>query len=165
MKIYSTFLIALFILIADQISKIWMLDYLLEGDITQFNRVEITPFFNLVTVWNRGVSFGLFSNDLDYGPYLLIALSLVIAIGFGVWAFRTHDKTHHIGIALVIGGAIGNVIDRVRFGAVFDFLDVHVLGYHWPAFNIADSAICVGVFILMIYAFLFEKNLRDDAKI
>lgn len=165
MKIYWTILIALVIFVADQVSKEIMLDYLLDGDLSRFNRIEVLPFLNWVTVWNRGVSFGLFSNDLDYGPYLLIALSLVISIGFGIWAFRTHDRVHHIGIAMVIGGAIGNVIDRFRFGAVFDFIDVHAFGYHWPAFNIADSAICVGVFILMIYAFLFEKHVQDTKKI
>ncbi|MGH1397910.1 MAG: signal peptidase II [Alphaproteobacteria bacterium] len=165
MKVIYTFLIALTILVADQVSKIWMLDFLIGGDVTRFNSVEVLPFFNLVTVWNQGVSFGLFSNDTDIGPYLLIALSVIIAVGFAVWAFRTQDKFHHIGIAMVIGGAIGNVIDRFRFGAVFDFLDVHVAGYHWPAFNIADSAICVGVFILMLYAFLFEKNVQGGENI
>ena len=165
MKIYHTILVACGILIADQVTKLIMLDYLLDGDVTRFNRIEVLPFLNWVTVWNRGVSFGLFSNDLDYGPYLLIALSVVISIGFAVWAFRTSDKIHHIGISLVIGGAIGNVIDRFRFGAVFDFIDVHAFGYHWPAFNIADSAICIGVFILMIYAFLFEKHVQAREKI
>lgn len=160
MKIYWTFLIAAVILVADQVSKELMLGYLLGGDLALFNRVEVLPFLNWVTVWNKGVSFGLFSNDLDYGRYMLIALSIVISVGFAVWAFRTRDRVHHIGIAMVIGGAIGNVIDRLRFGAVFDFIDVHAFGYHWPAFNIADSAICVGVFILMIYAFLFEKHVQ-----
>jgi len=164
MMLAKTFSIALIIFIADQASKIWMLNYLLpDGDLSVFRSIEITPFFNLVTVWNRGVSFGLFSNDLDYGPYLLIALSLAISIGFAIWAFRTKDKIHHLCIALVIGGALGNVVDRVQFGAVFDFLDFHVFGFHWPAFNIADSAICVGVFILMIYSFLFEKTLQSEA--
>lgn len=99
-------------------------------------------------------------NDLDYGPYLLIALSFIISIGFLIWLFRTENPVHRLGIALVIGGAIGNVFDRFRFGAVFDFLDFHIFGFHWPAFNIADSAIVIGVFILMIYTFLFEKNLQ-----
>jgi len=123
-----------------------------------FLGVDVLPFFNFVVVWNQGVSFGLFSNDTDYGPYILIALSFAITVGFLIWMFRTQNIVHHFGIALVIGGAIGNVIDRFRFGAVFDFLDVHAFGWHWPAFNIADSAIVIGVFTLMIHAFLFEHN-------
>lgn len=158
----KTILLSLFIIIADQISKIWMMMLLFKDDLTAFNRIEVLPFFNLVTVWNKGVSFGMFSNDTDIGPYFLVALSLVIVVGFAFWLFRTKSLVNHIGIGLVIGGAIGNVIDRIRFGAVFDFLDFHVAGYHWPAFNLADSAICVGVFILMIYAFLFEKNLQPE---
>ncbi|MGB0720480.1 MAG: signal peptidase II, partial [Bdellovibrionales bacterium] len=101
---------------------------------------------------------GMLRNDTNYGPYLLVGLSFVIVIGFLVWMFRTRDKVHQTGIALIIGGALGNVIDRFRFGAVFDFLDFHIADLHWPAFNVADSCICVGVFILMIYAFLFEKT-------
>ena len=121
---------------------------------------EVLPFFNFVVVWNQGISFGMLSNDTDYGPYLLIAMSFVISAGFLIWMFRTKDLVNHFGIALIVGGALGNVIDRFRFGAVFDFLDFHLFGWHWPAFNIADSAIVIGVFILMIYAFLFEKNLQ-----
>ena len=123
--------------------------------------VETLPFFNFVVVWNQGVSFGMLRNETNYGPYLLIALSCAIVIGFLIWMFRTDKSVHHFGIALVIGGAIGNVIDRFRFRAVFDFLDFHVFGYHWPAFNIADSAIVIGVAVLMVYAFLFETKDRE----
>lgn len=177
----KTIVIALFIVIADQLSKWAVMEHILRPlhaikqesvglfdwfasapDRLPYLGIDVTPFFNFVVVWNQGVSFGLFNNDSDLGPYLLIALSFVIILCFGIWAFRTHSLTNHIGIALVIGGAIGNVIDRFRFGAVFDFLDVHVFGHHWPAFNIADSAICTGVFILMIYTFLFEKSLHTE---
>lgn len=173
----KTILLAVFIIVADQLSKWAIMEHLLRplypldaeprGLIQWFLEAperlpylgrDVFAFFNLVVVWNQGVSFGLLSNDSDYGPYLLIGLSFVIAIGFAIWMFRTENPIHHLGIGLVIGGALGNVIDRFRFGAVFDFLDVHAFGYHWPAFNIADSAICIGVFILMIYSFLFEKN-------
>lgn len=126
-----------------------------------FAAVEVLPFFNIVMVWNKGVSFGLFNQGSDYGPLLLSFLSLVIAGIFLVWLFRTTSKLQGLAIAMVIGGAIGNVIDRARFGAVVDFLDVHISGYHWPAFNIADSCICVGVFLLIIYAFFFETREKD----
>ncbi len=177
MNATKTIFLSLFIIIADQISK-WavmeqvlrplypldseprsLVEWMLNApERLPFLSLDILPFFNLVVVWNQGVSFGMFSNDLDYGPYLLIALSFAITLGFLVWMFRTSNPVHHFGIALVIGGAIGNVFDRFRFGAVYDFLDVHVLGFHWPAFNIADSAIVVGVIILMIYAFFFEDK-------
>jgi len=173
----KTLSLAIFIIIADQLSK-WavmeqvlrplypldaeprgLVDWIINApERLPYIGMDILPFFNFVVVWNQGVSFGMLSNDADYGPYLLIALSIAITIGFLIWMFRTQNLVHHLGIALVIGGAIGNVIDRFRFGAVFDFLDFHVFGFHWPAFNIADSCIVVGVFILMIYAFLFENN-------
>lgn len=123
-----------------------------------FASVEILPFFNLVMVWNQGVSFGMFANLGDIGPLLLIVLSAVISIWFLAWLFTSTNVTQKTAIAIVIGGAIGNVIDRVRFGAVIDFLDFHLLGWHYPAFNIADSAIVIGVFILIFYTLFFEKT-------
>jgi signal peptidase II len=109
-------------------------------------------------VWNKGVSFGLFNHDTDYGPLLLTSLSLVISAVFLVWLFRTNSAVQLCGIAMVIGGAIGNVIDRLRFGAVIDFLDFHAAGWHWPAFNLADSSIVIGIFILILYAIFFEER-------
>ncbi len=179
MNPFKTLALAVFIIVADQLSKwavmehalrplyplqpepIGLIDWLAHTpERLPYLGFDVLPFFNLVVVWNQGVSFGMLRNSADYGPYLLIALSFAIVIGFGIWMFRTKNPVHHFGIALIIGGALGNVIDRFRFGAVFDFLDLHAFGFHWPAFNIADSAICVGVFILMIYAFFFEKNLH-----
>lgn len=125
-----------------------------------FHRVEVLPFFNVVMVWNQGVSFGLFNQDTNYGPLMLVALALAISVGFGVWLFRSNSVLQMAGLSMVIGGAIGNVIDRLRFGAVMDFLDVHAFGYHWPAFNVADSAIVVGVVILMVHALFYDKPLH-----
>ena len=130
-----------------------------------YAEVEILPFFNLVMVWNQGVSFGLFNQTTDYGPLLLIAVSLGITIGFTVWLFKTRDMLKMIGIAMVIGGAIGNIIDRARFGAVIDFLDIHIAGWHYPAFNIADSAVVLGVFVLIIHAVFFEKTLQEPKEV
>ncbi len=111
--------------------------------------IEVTPFFNLVMVWNRGVSFGLFSHDADAMRWLLIAVALAITAGLAIWLRRVDRPFVAVSIGLVIGGAIGNVIDRLRFGAVADFLDFHLFGYHWPAFNVADSAISIGVVLLL----------------
>lgn len=123
-----------------------------------FAQIEILPFFNLVMVWNKGVSFGMFTQDTALGSWLLVALSVIITIWFTVWLLFTRSKWQSIAIAMVIGGAIGNAIDRIRFGGVIDFLDFHAFGWHYPAFNVADSCIVLGVFMLMIYALFLEKS-------
>jgi len=125
-------------------------------------QIPVWPFFNIVMVWNRGVSFGMFNQETDYGPAILIALSFIIVAWFGIWLFRTRDHMQCAGIAMVIGGALGNVIDRFRFGAVIDFLDFHIAGYHWPAFNIADASIVIGVVVLIVHSFFFEKDVPSD---
>ncbi len=139
----------------DQISKLWILN----GVMAPPRVIEVTPFFNLVLAWNKGVSFGMFSTDSVYGPWLLTGLAIAIVIALGIWLWRVDTKWVACALGLVIGGAIGNVVDRVRFGAVVDFLDVHAFGYHWPAFNVADSAICVGAVILIL-----ESLFRPDEK-
>lgn len=123
-----------------------------------FHSIEIWPFFNLVMVWNDGISFGMFKNPEGWGYLILIALSAIVSIWFLIWLFNTRSTLQKWGIALVIGGAVGNMIDRVRFRGVVDFLDFHVFGWHYPAFNIADSAIVLGVFILLYYALFMEKR-------
>lgn len=160
--------VALLVLVFDQISKWWILDRVLpclSGPpgpwcLAQTPPVEVTGFFNLVMVWNRGVSFGLFANEAAFMPYVLIAVALAITAVLVVWLGRTDRAFPAVCIGLVIGGAIGNVIDRFRFGAVADFLDFHVAGWHWPAFNVADSCIVVGVFLLVADG-LFA---RDEAR-
>ena len=145
------FLIAIVVLVLDQVSK-WLI-------LTQAMRppqvIEVTPFFNLVLGWNRGVSFGLFHSESPVNVIVLTGIALVIVIGLGVWLWRTDLRWTAISVGLIIGGAIGNVADRLRFGAVVDFLDFHVSGYHWPAFNVADSAIVVGA-VMLILESLFD---------
>ena len=126
-----------------------------------FTSIEILPFFNIVMVWNQGISFGLFNGGQNYGVFLLIVLALIIIAIFSVWLFRCSSRLQLLGIAMVIGGALGNIMDRVRFGAVVDFMDVHMMDYHWPSFNISDSCISIGVFLLIIYAFFFENREKD----
>jgi signal peptidase II len=143
---YGAVLVAV-VLVLDQLSKWWLYDYLVAGG---HRLVEILPFFNLVAVWNYGVSFGLFNNGSAAGSWIFIGLALVIVAVLAVWLWRALRSIPAAALGLVIGGALGNVVDRIRFGAVFDFLDVHVAGWHWPAFNVADSAISVGVAVLLI---------------
>lgn len=136
--------IAGLVIVLDQISKPLMRDWLSGGD------VQLTSFLSLVSAWNRGVGFSLLTMSLPSGPYILSALALAIAVGMLVWLLRATRPMPAIALGLVIGGALGNVVDRLRLGAVFDFIDVHLAGYHWPAFNLADSALSVGVVLLII---------------
>lgn len=146
-------LVALPVVVLDQLTKWWVLADLMNPPAA----IEVTPFFNLVLVWNRGVSFGLFDNDSPWGPVLLAGLALAISVVLLAWLTRAGSRLSAVAIGIVLGGAIGNVIDRLRFGAVVDFLDFHAWGYHWPAFNVADSAISIGVGLLL-YDGLFENR-------
>jgi len=142
-------------LVADQVSKELLLRYLLKaGNIVPV----IDGFFRLVSVWNPGVSFGILGGDRALPPWILSAVAVVVCIGLFVWLRRTDRPLTGWGIGLVIGGAIGNVIDRARWGAVFDFADFHVRQWHWPAFNVADSAIVVGVGLMLLDSLIGEKR-------
>lgn len=119
------------------------------------------PFFNLVMVWNKGISFGMFSShDQTWQPYALMGVSLLIVGILFNWLRTANNNWVAAAIGMVIGGALGNVVDRLRYGAVADFFDFHALGYHWPAFNIADSLICIGVAILC-WDSIFPKTHAD----
>ena len=142
-------------LAADQATKEIVLRYLTKaGSIVPV----IDDFFRLVMVWNRGVSFGLLGGDKALPPWLLSSVAVAVCIGLVVWLRRTAQRLTGWGIGLVMGGAIGNVIDRARWGAVFDFADFHVRQWHWPAFNVADSAIVVGVGLMLIDSLIGERE-------
>lgn len=156
MKTKSRFIgfsIALVIFIFDQWSKFVILQI---PELSGNNIIEITTFFNLVLVFNRGVSFGMFSGHNQ--PLLFIGISLVIVSVLLTWLWRNSSLMVAAGIGSVIGGAAGNVIDRFAYGAVVDFLDFHIAGLHWPAFNIADSFIFIGVVVLCVYSMFFENK-------
>jgi signal peptidase II len=138
--------IAVAVLLADQATKWWAQ----EAFATPPRIVEVTPFFNLLLTWNRGVSFGLLDSDSAFGPLLLAALAVAITVWLLIWLARVERNHLAVALGLIIGGAVGNVVCRLRFGAVTDFIDLHAAGYHWPAFNVADSAIAVGVAILLL---------------
>lgn len=159
--------VALDIIIADQISKwavlewivrpaagagesLGIFEWLFSSERLPYVRVEVLPFFNIVMVWNQGVSFGMLGGGV--APLALVGLALLITGVFGVWLTRTTRWVEAVACALVIGGAVGNIVDRLRFGAVADFLDIHVAGYHWPAFNLADSCITLGILVVLFDA-------------
>lgn len=111
--------------------------------------IELTSFFSLQLVWNPGISFGMF-NSLPHTQWIFSGLALAVVAGLLVWMRRTTSPFLIYALALVVGGALGNTVDRLVYGAVVDFLDFHIGEYHWPAFNVADSAIFVGVAMLLI---------------
>jgi signal peptidase II len=133
------------VVVLDQLSKWWIL-----GLMDPPREIVLAPFFNLVLAWNRGVSFSLFHSGAAYAPYILSAVALAVVAGLLWWLGRMERPLPILAIGLVVGGALGNVIDRLYHGAVVDFLDVHAVGWHWPAFNLADSAITLGVAGLVI---------------
>lgn len=138
------FALAALVLVLDQITKLWALDALQSPPL----RIEVLPFWDFVLVWNRGVSFGLFGGGA-VPPLALAAVTGAIALGVAVWLARATSWWTVIVTGLVLGGAVGNIIDRLIYGAVVDFVDWHAYGYHWPVFNIADAAITLGVGVLI----------------
>ena len=145
------------VILVDQLTKWLIRNSLLESE----RYVEVSNFFNIVEVWNRGVSFGLLANDSNWTPHLLSALALFITIFLIGWLKKTKTILLAIALGLIIGGAVGNVIDRIIWGAVFDFLDFHISHYHWPAFNIADTAISIGVVLTLLDGFI-AKHRKDS---
>jgi signal peptidase II len=167
---------AVFILVIDQISKWWLITRVLDHQAIGFwnwftssapqirlPHIPVTDFFNLVMVWNRGISFGMLQQDHQMMPYILSALGLAVTIGFLIWVRHSTSRWMTYGVGLVMGGAIGNIWDRLRFGAVADFFDFYIGAYHWPAFNVADSAIFVGVILLLIHVMLEKPASRVES--
>lgn len=139
---------------ADQVSKWVILNHVM----TPPQVIPITGFFNMVLGHNTGVSFGLFG---DAPPWVLIAFALAIVAGLFVWMKRADNRLTAVSLGLIVGGALGNLVDRLQHGAVTDFLDFYVAAYHWPAFNLADMAIVGGAALMVLESLLG----RDKAKI
>lgn len=126
--------------------------------------IEIAPFFNLVLGFNTGVSFGMFREFFAERPLLLAAIMAAIATALVVWALRTRGRIETFALGLIAGGAAGNVVDRLRHRAVTDFLDLHFRYWHWPAFNMADVTITVGVALLIKGSFWQARSTVSIAK-
>lgn len=147
------FSIALVTFVLDQATKLYTL-YVY--DLPMKEPVELNPFVNLIVVWNRGISYGLFQQHSEFGRWMLIIVSILAAIGLSFWIRRTSAKLLAASLGLIVGGAIGNVIDRLRYGAVFDFIQFHIGNWDWYVFNIADAAIVAGVVGLLYDSFVLE---------
>jgi len=153
--LYFGLAIAGLVIVVDQVSKIIVLSAL-----GPFQGVSVTPFLNLVVVLNTGISFGLFASEGELARYLLVALALIVSIILMRWLASSTNRFVCAALGMIIGGAFGNVIDRLVHKAVVDFLDFHLYGWHWPAFNVADSAITIGV-ALFVLASLLERYGRS----
>lgn len=150
---YAAYGIAILVVVLDQLTKAWVLSGL---DLREIGRVEVwSPVFNLTWVENRGVSFGLFGDGS--ARWMLSLFSIVVAGVLGGWALKADRRLLVGAIGLVMGGAIGNVIDRIRFGFVVDFLDFSGTGVFPWVFNVADAAITVGVVLLILDSVLSER--------
>jgi len=152
--VFIGLLTAAAVVLLDQFSKA-----LVYGFLTETAPVyQVCGFFNLVTAWNTGVSFSMFNDLGGAGVYILSSFSLLVVAFLLVWLKREPSFLMQLSLGFVIGGAVGNVIDRLRLKAVFDFLDLHYAGYHWPAFNVADSFICIGAFIIIMEGLCSKEN-------
>ena len=148
------FALAALVVLADQATKALLLARFAPGE-----RLELAPFFNLVFVFNPGAAFSFLSEAGGWQKPLLVAFALGAAAIVSVLIVRRPlERLLCTGLALILGGAIGNVIDRLRFGQVVDFLDFHAGGWHWPAFNVADSAITVGAVLLVLEGFVHRER-------
>jgi signal peptidase II len=141
--------IALVVVLLDQASKIMMSQFLLYGQ-----SETITSYFNLVMVYNKGAAFSFLSDQPGWQRYFFTAVSVIASL-FILWMLRRNPTQRLFcwALALILGGAVGNLIDRIAYGHVIDFLDFHVGGWHWPAFNVADSAITVGAILFVLDEF------------
>ena len=148
------FALAAAIVVADQLTKWAVLANFAYGE-----RLQVTGFLNLVLVYNKGAAFSMLADASGWQTPLLIVFALVAAGIVGTLIVKNpHKRLLCWGLALILAGAVGNLIDRLRYGHVVDFLDFHAMGWHWPAFNVADSAITVGAVLLILEGFVQQER-------
>lgn len=151
MKIFAV--IGICVLLLDQLTK-----YAVVSALSQYEAIEAVPgYFNLVYYRNAGAAFGILNKAGDFGKFILLGISAVAIVVIASLASSSRDRLYTIGLSLIAGGAAGNLIDRALYGSVVDFLDFHIGSLHWPAFNVADSAISVGVAFALLSFFRSNK--------
>lgn len=147
-------LLALVVIVLDQLSKLWIFNHFVPGE-----SVTVTPFFNLVLVFNPGAAFSFLADHAGWQRWFFSVIALSIS-GWILWQLRSarSGTWFTVSLALIMGGALGNLIDRLWLGMVIDFMDMHAGGWHWPAFNIADSAVCVGAVLYVLCQNKSDQN-------
>jgi signal peptidase II len=142
--------ISALVLVFDQISK-----YIANTSMSLYQTIEVMPYFNFTLAYNYGAAFSFLADAGGWQRWFFTGLAGIFSVVIFVWITRLKSsaKLEAISLSLILGGAVGNLIDRLIFGYVIDFLDVYYQSYHWPAFNIADSAICIGAVLLILDSF------------
>ena len=152
--------LSVLVILIDQATK-----WLAEASLSAYQPVPVIPMFNLTLAYNSGAAFSFLSDAGGWQRWFFIALTIVVVsmLFSWLWRMRAEERLHALSISLILGGAIGNLIDRVWLGHVIDFLDVYYQTYHWPIFNIADSAITVGVVLLIYDLFVNDHSEHKDS--
>ena len=153
-------LTALVTLPLDQASKLY---FLFGYELPLKEPLVLARFLEFIVVWNRGISYGLFQQDSELGRWALLAVMIAAAVGLSVWMARASSRLLAASLGLIVGGAIGNAIDRVAYGAVFDFVHFHVGSFSWYVFNVADAAIVAGVVGLVYDSLVLDKRRERQA--
>jgi len=151
---WTWFALAAAIVLADRVSKWVVLAHFVPGE-----RLEVTGYFNLTLVFNRGAAFSFLAEAGGWQTPLFATVAIVAALVVSVMIVRSPERRLLCtGLALILGGALGNLVDRLLYGHVVDFVDLHVMGWHWPAFNVADSGITVGAGLVILEGFLYRED-------
>ena len=146
-KIYCAY-IAIFVAFVDQLSK-----YMVVSNLQPYHPYAVSKSINLTLAYNTGAAFSFLDQSGPWHQTFFCILSIAIISGISIWIWRKPiTKGHLLALSMILGGAIGNLIDRLHFGHVIDFIDLYYTHYHWPVFNIADSAICVGAILYLLYS-------------
>jgi signal peptidase II len=154
------FLVAALVFALDQLAKWLMIGPL---QLESVGQIALLPIFNLTWTENNGISLGLLNASTETGRWLLVAMTAAIAIGVAVWIVREKQRGDLIALGMILGGALGNILDRVRFGYVVDFADLHFGAFRpFLIFNVADAAISIGVVILLLRAFLQSRERPEE---
>ena len=149
-KLFISSVTILISYLIDRLNKYFFIN---EIGINERSIIEVTPFLDVVLVWNRGISYGLFQQENTIGQIILTMCSCLICIFIITWIFKAKNILLYIPLSLIVGGALSNITDRLLFGAVADFYYLHAYGYSWYVFNLADVFIVFGVFVLILINF------------
>ena len=147
MKKWPWFSLSVLIVLLDEASKYWVLNAFVP-----YQPKALLPMLNFVLAYNNGAAFSFLNNAGEWHRWFFVGFSFVMSLVLAVWLWRlpSTERVQSFGLSLILGGAVGNLLDRLILGHVIDFIDVYYANYHWPTFNLADSAICLGVFLLLL---------------